>query len=67
MGPGDPRGLHEVVPDDQVRVWQELSARFPRASYSVRDGWFHGSLREEDTVLRASSLQRLIGALLERG
>ena len=65
--PREPRRLHEVTPPDAVKLWEQLMFQYPQASYSVRNGFFYGSLRESDPVLRASSLQRLIAGLTERG
>ena len=58
--------LHEAHPADQVTRWEDLAAKYPDASYSLRRGWFYGSLRAADDTLRSSSLRRLIDALLSR-
>jgi hypothetical protein len=58
--------LHEAHPPDQVTRWEDLAGRYPEASYSLRRGWFYGSLRADDPVFRSSSLRRLIDALLSR-
>ena len=67
----DPAGrrprLREVLPADQVARWEELKAGYPQASYATYAGWVYGALRDEDDVLRRSSLGRLIDALLARG
>jgi hypothetical protein len=60
------RHLHEVHPADQVTRWEQVAARYPEATYSLSRGWFYGALRPEDKVFRASSLRRLIDALLSR-
>jgi len=60
------RHLHEAHPADQVARWDDLKPRYPEASYSLSRGWFYGSLRAGDKVWRASSLRRLIDALLSR-
>jgi hypothetical protein len=59
------RGVPEYP--DQVARWDELKFTYPQASYATHDGWFYGALRDEDTPLRESSLERLIDALIKRG
>jgi hypothetical protein len=52
---------------DQVGRFGQLRFQYPQAHYKAGgDGWIYGSLRDEDTVMRASSLERLIDALLRR-
>ena len=58
-------GRATPVPD-QVTRWEHLRSRYPEASYATDGGWFYGALRDDDTPLKASSLERLIGALLGR-
>lgn len=61
------RHLHEAhAAPDQVVRWEEVVVRYPEAAYSLSRGWFYGALRPEDKVFRASSLRRLIDALLSR-
>lgn len=53
---------------DNVARWQdEIVPAYPAASFSFQGGWFYGALRDDDPVLRASDLGRLIDALLARG
>ena len=54
-----------AVPD-QVARWEQLRFQYPQASYAIDGGWFYGALRDDDTPLKASSLERLIAALLAR-
>jgi hypothetical protein len=49
-----------------VARWEELRFQYPQASYATDGGWFYGALRDDDTPLKASSLERLITALLAR-
>jgi hypothetical protein len=58
--------LREALPPDQVARWIDLLPRYPEASYRSAGGWFYGSLRDGDEVFRASSLKRLIDALVSR-
>jgi hypothetical protein len=60
------RHLREALPPDQVTRWNDLLPRYPEASYRSAGGWFYGSLRDGDEVFRASSLKRLIDALVSR-
>jgi hypothetical protein len=60
------RHLREVVPVDQVVRWEDVTAKYPEAYYKLQRGWFYGAFREDDEVFRASSLKRLIDALISR-
>jgi hypothetical protein len=52
---------------DQVARWEQVKHQYPQASCSAgADGWWYGTLRDDDLPVRASSLERLIGKLLER-
>jgi hypothetical protein len=52
---------------DQVKRWDELKFQYPQASKATDGAWFYGALRDDDIPLRASSLERLIDALVRRG
>jgi hypothetical protein len=51
---------------DQVERWEGIRDSYPEASYSVDGPWFYGALRNEDEVMKAADLKRLIDGLLDR-
>jgi hypothetical protein len=57
---------HAMTAPYGVERFEALRATWPQASYSVSDGWYYGSLRDEDPVVRAADLARLADALLGR-
>jgi hypothetical protein len=59
-------GPRQTAVPDHVARWEQLRCQYPQASYATDGGWFYGALRDDDTPLKASSLERLITALLGR-
>jgi hypothetical protein len=57
---------HAMTAPDGVERFEDLRATWPQAYYTVSDGWFYGSLRDEDPVVRAADLGSLADALLGR-
>jgi hypothetical protein len=52
---------------DNVKRWhEEILPEYPQARYTADAGFFYGALRDEDDVMRRSSLGLLIDALLAR-
>ena len=59
-------GSRRSAVPDQVARWEQVRFQYPQAGYATDGGWFYGALRDEDTPLKASSLERLIDQLLGR-
>lgn len=55
-----------MLPVDNVARFDELKFIYPQASYAFEAGFFYGSLRDTDDVIRAADLGRLIDQLLAR-
>jgi hypothetical protein len=73
MGPSQPHAdnpwLQAVRGEwtDNVAAWNKLRVeRFPEAAYTYRNGWFIGSFRDEDDVMRERDLGALIARLMAR-
>jgi hypothetical protein len=69
MGPhGHLRAVEGTAGDpyDNVARWRTLAFQYPQAVYTFKDGWFTGALRDEDDVMRATDLGRLIDRLMAR-
>jgi hypothetical protein len=58
----------QTIPAENGAVtrWARLKARYPEAGRWFDDGWWYGFLRHRDSVVRETSLGRLIDALLGR-
>lgn len=52
--------------DDNVARWEQLRFQYPQASCAFSEGWYYGSLRDDDDVIRVGDLGRLIDLLLAR-
>jgi hypothetical protein len=55
-----------TLPSDNVQRFQDLQRTYPDAKFTFEGGWFYGSLRGDDEIIRASDLGRLIDMLLAR-
>ena len=55
------------LPVDNVARFEDLQRTYPDAKYTFEAGWFYGSLRGDDAIIRSSDLGRLIDKLTERG
>jgi hypothetical protein len=53
-----------ALPPDNVARFEALQSTYPEARFTFEAGWYYGSLRGEDEIIRASDLGRLIDALL---
>jgi hypothetical protein len=51
---------------DNVKRFRDLQRDYPEARFTFAEGWFYGALHDDDQIIRAADLGRLIDKLLAR-